>query len=187
MSILTKHLPLVKEQEAFHAKMAQAKANKPFAANLHKATSEKLHALAIDLEMVDALLEVPPSPPAAVVPKKLPGQLSLSLEDIENLPDELIAELNLTDGDKAEFAIMNALEDAGGVITLDRLLIALYLATGEIHKRTALTNRLYRMTSKGRIFSVPGRKGVYTAEQLSTADAAALFGTVKPEALEEKE
>lgn len=184
MGILSKHLPLVKEQEAFHKKMAERKPPNSFGANLHRATSDKFHALCIDIAQVEALLEAPQTAPSGTPTggSKL-GQLSLSMSDIADLPAELVEELNLSDGDKAEFAILAALEESGGVITLDRLLIALYRKTGEIHKRNALTNRLHRMSQKGRVFNAPGKKGVYTAEQLSAAEAAEMFGTIKPDGL----
>lgn len=179
MSILAKHQSFVNEQAAFHDKMVQKVGPASFRGSLHQSTSDKFKALSADLEAADALLDA--APPTAPNPPKAykPLQLSLSFEEVEGLPDELVAELSISDADKTEFNIGNAIEEAGGVITLDRLLIALYKKTGEIHKRATLTSKLYRMAQKNAIFNVPGKKGVYSSEQLSHEDVAKLFGTAK--------
>jgi hypothetical protein len=153
-----------------------------FRGNLHKGTAEKFKGLAADLEEADKLLDAPhKTSPSA---QRGPIQLSLSIEDVEGLPDELVKELSLSDADKLEFEIVNAIEEAGGVISLDRLLISVFKRTGEIHKRAYLTNRLARMAQKNVIYYVPGRKGVYSTEQLSSEDVVRLFGAVKQEAID---
>jgi len=181
MAILTKHLPFVKEQSAFHKRMAERFGSKSFRANLHRETSEKFDALAADLESADKVLDNPSESPKDPEAKR-PIQLSLSIEDVQGLPDELVQELSLSDGDKTEFAIVNAIEEAGGIISLDRLLIALYKKTGEIHKRTSLVSRLNRMATKNSIYYVPGKKGAYSTEQLSTEDVAKILGAAKQDA-----
>lgn len=180
MSILNKHFPIVKEQLEFHQRMAEKYVTQPFTntfrATLHKTTAEKLGALYADLVEADLALNAPAPEPAA--PRvRSPLQLSLSFEELSGLPQELLDEL--TGADKIEFAIINAIEDAGGVITLDRLLIALYKKTQEIHKREFITSRLYRMAQKNLVYNVPGKKGIYSTEQLSAEDFAKLFGTLK--------
>ena len=179
MSILAKHLTFVNEQTAFHDKMVEKFGQTSFRGNLHKTTADKFRALAADLENADKLLDTPPSeaPKARKGPLQL--QLSLTIDDIEGLPPELIGELSLSDADKTEFAIVNAIEEAGGIISLDKILIALYKKTGEIHKRTSLYSRLNRMVSKNLIYYVSGKKGVYATEQLSAEDAIRMFGAVK--------
>lgn len=176
MSILAKHVGFVNEQIEFHRKMVEKFGSTTFRAKLHQTTADKFQALAADLESADRELDAPrttPKAPASGI------QLSLSLDDIEGLPDELISELSLSDADKTEFAIVNAIEEARGIISLDKLLIALYRKTGEVHKRTSLYSRLARMAQKNSIYYVPGKKGVYSTEQLSTEDVVRLFGAVK--------
>ncbi len=178
MSILAKHLAFVKDQAEFHDKMVEKFSAASFRGSLHKSTAEKFRALYVDLEGADKALDSPST--QVQVPSK--GiQLSLSVNDIEGLPEELLSELSLTDADKTEFAIVNAIEEGGGIISLDRLLIALYKKTGEVHKRTSLYSRLARMANKNAIYYVPGKKGVYSTEQLSNEDALRIFGTVKSE------
>ncbi len=53
-------------------------------------------------------------------------QLRLELSDLEDLPSELLEELSISSSDKAEYAILNILEEAGEIATLDQLLVALY-------------------------------------------------------------
>lgn len=184
MSILEKHLPVVKEQLEFHRRLAEKfQTTNPFRATLHKTTAEKFSALHADLGAANILLDAPKSKPEpeSEAPKVRGSmQLSLSFDELNGLPQELIDEL--TGADKTEFAIINAIEDAGGVITLDRLLIALFRKTGEIHKREQLTSRLYRMAQKNLIFNLPGKKGVYSTEQLNTDIVSKLFGTLKQKA-----
>jgi len=180
MSILHKYLAFVKDQAAFHEKMIQKHGATSFRANLHKTTAEKFQALAADLESADKLLDAPQQHTQASAVKG-PVQLSLVLEDIDGLPDELIRELSLSSADKTEFSIVNAIEEAGGIISLDKLLIALYKKTGEIHKRTSLYSRLARMVQKNLIYYVPGKKGVYSTEQLSMEDVLRTFGAIKQE------
>lgn len=178
MSILSKHLDLVKGQADFHRAMVDKVGKNPWRAKLHAETAAAFAALLADLEIADKELDTPQSPQNRAKPPSLPTQLTLNIEDIEGLPAELIEELNLTEGDKTEFAILNAVEEAGGVITLDRLLIALYRKTGEIHKRANLTSRIYRMTSKGLLYNMPGRKGVYSTDQWTPESAAQLYGGI---------
>jgi hypothetical protein len=180
MSILAKHLAFVNEQATFHEKMVERFADKSFRANLHKGTAEKFRALIADLESANSALDEPTiTKPIIAGPIKGMIQLSLNIEELEGLPDALLQELSLSDADKTEFAIINAIEEAGGIISLDRLLIALYKKTGEVHKRNSLISRLNRMATKNSIYYVPGKKGAYSTEQLSADDVTKILGVAK--------
>lgn len=180
MSILNRYLELVNQQAAFHENMAAKFPAESHRAKLHKKTAEGFRSLADDIVIADKRLDTPSQP--SRLQQSGPVQLSLSIEDIEGLPEELVRELSISGGDKVEFAILNAIEEAGGVISLDRLLIALFKKTGEINKRASITSRLHRMSNKNLIFSVPGKKGIYSTENLSAAQAMKLFGLVKESA-----
>ncbi len=180
MSILSKHLAFVNEQLEFHENYAKRPGINTFRVSLHQSTAEKFRALMADLDLADTALEAasqqtnsPQHQPEKVI------RLTLSVEDLEGLPHDLIQELNVSDGDKTEFAIVNAIEEAGGIISLDQLLIALYKKTNEVHKRNSLTSRLARMATKNIIYYVPGKKGAYSTEQLSTADVERIFGSLR--------
>ena len=102
------------------------------------------------------------------------SRLALSWDEVEDLPPELLAELSVGDGDKVEFQIMSVIEKLGGVASLDRILVELWRATGEVFKRAAITNRLYRMGGKGMVQTLPGKKGVYASRELSEEEIASL-------------
>lgn len=92
--------------------------------------------------------------------------ISISANDIEGLPKELVEELNLTESDLVEFEIVNIIKQHGDVMSLDHLLIALYKQTNAIYKRKILTAKLYRMVNKGLVYNVPDKRGVYTTTQI---------------------
>ncbi len=88
--------------------------------------------------------------------------LEVTPKDLDGLPPELIAQLSISESDREEFQILNILQEHGGAMSLDQLLIAIYRNSKEILDRTKLNQRLYRMASKDLLFPVPGRKGVYS-------------------------
>ena len=102
------------------------------------------------------------------------SKLGLTPEEIDGLPPELLEELSITEADKADFAVIAVIDEAGGVLSLDKILIALYRKTGEVNKRANLNSRVYRLVNKGSLFNVPGRKGVYSTQELTEEDAAKL-------------
>lgn len=167
MEKIAQLLPFVKDQQAFHAKMADLHKKTPVRSAKHGDTALKFQAL------IEAMEHCVAASNSAETAKK-PIQLSLGLDELDGLPDDLVRELSISDGDRTDYAMLRIIEDAGGVATLDRILIGLYRQTGEVHKRSSLTSRIYRMSNKGLIFSVPGRKGVYSTRELSEAEAEAL-------------
>jgi hypothetical protein len=88
--------------------------------------------------------------------------LEIGPKDLEGLPAELIEQLSISESDREEFQILGLLQAHGGTMSLDQLLIAIYRKSKEILERSKLNQRLYRMASKSILFSVPGRKGIYT-------------------------
>jgi hypothetical protein len=183
VNILTKFAPFVKDHANFHAARAlEYQTSSPSRAKRHKSTADTLQQMLGDFDLVVAefqaaageivtlkaenetlkeQLRIAQSAPSVT---KAALRLSLNEEDVQGLPQELIKELSLSDGDRTEFAILNILEESNGISTLDRLLIGLYHRTKEIHKRDKLVSRLYRMAQKNLIYSVPQKKGVYSLE-----------------------
>jgi hypothetical protein len=158
------YLQFVKDQAAFHerqaAKMASMGNQKRQAK--HQATSAKFNELAVAIEMAQRQLEavLPAGPSAMPAPES--GALTLRPEDLTGLPPELLRQLKITEGDKLEAAIVEVINEAGGTILLDKLLIGLFRKTGDVHQRSTLVGRLYRMSQKDLVWSVPRKKGVYT-------------------------
>lgn len=101
-------------------------------------------------------------------------RLGLTADELEGLPEELLSELSITESDKADFNVISIVEEAGGVLSLDKILIGLFRKTGEIVRRTQLNSRIYRMIQRETMFSVPGRKGVYSLKPLTEEEAANL-------------
>lgn len=83
-------------------------------------------------------------------------------EDIENLPEELLNELRLSDSDKADINTIKAINLAGGQANLDKILVALYHITGQIEKRGKLASRINYMCTKGIIGRT--KTGIYTTD-----------------------
>lgn len=88
------------------------------------------------------------------------------LGDVMDLPEEMRAQLVSVQFDEAEMQIVNLVKDSfGGVATIDEIFVGLYRAHDISSPREALANKIYRMTRKELLFSVSGRKGVYTTER----------------------
>jgi hypothetical protein len=179
----------VNEQIEFHrAKATEYTKSYPKRAERHTQTAlhfselaEWIKDAATTVESVDSLkkkiAELESSVANADGAKKAPGkqsQLALSFEDIEGLPDELLQELGFSDGDKMDFTIHRTINELGGVTSIDRLLVTIYKETGEIIKRSNVNQRLYRMAQRGALFPVPGKKGVYSTEEITEEDASKL-------------
>lgn len=173
---LESHLGFVNDQIAYHEKRATSPRTNNYAQKLHLETAARFRLLADAI--VIASSNQAPAVTSALRPKQL--RLSLTPEDIKGLPQELLGELSIS-GDLTEFAILEVIEESGGISSLDRIIVGLYRKTGEINKRQAVISRLYRMGQKGLVYNVPGKKGVYSLELLTEVEAAALLGDSPPQ------
>lgn len=178
MSSINEIIEFVKDQASFHEKKAaEFDQSSPRRSERHKHAHDvflqTLDVLIAQQGQIEALtLELSKRPP---VPKEISSrQVQLRLEDLEGLPDELINELSITDGDRMDFTVQAVINEAGGVASLDQVLIALYRKTQEVHKRANINSRLYRLASKGELHAVPGKKGVYATRQLSEDEVKSL-------------
>jgi len=90
-----------------------------------------------------------------------------TLGDISDLPEELRAELSALKTDDVEdqiFTIINSCEDKEA--NIDTILVELYRRFQGIHKRTYITNKLWRMVNKSEVlWNGPSGKGYYTTEE----------------------
>jgi len=157
MNILDNLLEFVNSQLIFHRKAIEKHADDPRRRRLHSITAAKFEELLAAMKEAAARLDATPAP---VAPEASP--LELNPEDLIGLPSELLAQLNITESDKLDGAIVEIIASSGGTMLLDKLLIALYKRTGEIQQRNQLISRLYRLSKKGKVFSVPKKKGFYT-------------------------
>lgn len=174
MSNLAKHIPIVKEHIAIQERLAKRYEKDARRSGMHVVSRDSFSSLLKDLIESDEALDTLQKPSTGI-----PGQapaLTLRPDELDGLPDELIAELS--EGampDKTEVAITNVIVHRGGIATLDQIMISLYRATGEIFKRTTLTSKLYRMSQKNSIYQVPGRKGLYSVKRMTEDDVKGLF------------
>ena len=91
----------------------------------------------------------------------LTSALPPDLGNIFDLPPELLEELSITKADELEDQLVTVINAYGGTASLDQILVGLFRKFGITQKRRFLQNKLYRMSM---IWSVPGKKGVYTIE-----------------------
>lgn len=174
MDIVRKYLPIVNHQISLQERLARKYEITPWRRDMHLQSAQQFKELADDLVVIQSRLnEVSEN---KTKHENVFRRMSLTLEDIEGLPDELMQELNISDSDKLEFTIVSIINSTGGISSLDKILVGLFKKTGDIHKRNILTSRLYRMAQKRLIFNVPNRKGFYSTDELSEQDAKRLFG-----------
>lgn len=165
MEDIEKFLPFVKSQAEFQDRMAQRFRSDEKRSALHSGTANRFREI---IEYLEKTVEKPTVDPVSG------SGLSLSWGELQDLPEELVQELSITDSDKLDFSIVELVDRHGGVATLDRILVEIYRLTGEILKRPNLNSRLYRMGQKGLIHSVSGRKGVYSTRELSEEEISKL-------------
>ncbi len=174
MSILAKHLAFVNEQVIVQGRLADKYKKDERRTALHLASQSRFDELAQALLEADKLLDQSP-----LQRNQLHAPvLTLRADELDGLPSELIAELS--DGaipDKADVALLQVIEERGGVASLDQIIVGLYRKTSEVMKRNTLTSKLYRMAQKGVVHPVPEKKGVYSTQRLSEEQVAKLFGT----------
>lgn len=173
MDIVAKYAPFVNDQIQLQEKMANRYANQEWRRDRHLTSQAILKGLLDDLVIVQSRLD---DIPEKSKPTNVLQSITLTMEDIEGLPPELMQELSISDADRLEFTIVGIINEAGGLLSLDKIIIGLYKKTKEIHKRSALTSRIYRMIQKKLIYSVPFRKGIYSTQELSEDDVRSLFG-----------
>ena len=98
-------------------------------------------------------------------------RIKVPWSEAKELPKQLRSQVVSMSKDEVE--IMNVLEQRQ-IVSLSRLMVDLYDLTGKIHNRVRLSTRLWRMYRSNKIFKVPGRKGIYSLEQLGSKDLGGL-------------
>jgi hypothetical protein len=169
------YVEFVKEQLSFQQRMAKRYAGSPHRVSLHLATAAKFEEI---LTLLQSLREKPAEPNSEQL-SRAPlqrRQIMLSLDDLKDLPDALLDELNLSDSDKQDLLVESIVNDAGGVLSLDKIIVELYRRSGLINKRQIMISRLYRMVQRGLLYSLPTKRGVYSTYELSPQDVKRLFG-----------
>jgi hypothetical protein len=151
-------IPLVKGQVQFHEERSKTPEYAPKRQEFHAGTAMQFQ------ELLEAIEKTPVTVEASSNP------LTLTQDDLVGLPKELLEQLNISDTDRADAIIVDLINAAGGTLLLDKILIGLYKATGQIHQRTQTISRIYRLSKKGVVFSVPRKKGLYTTTKPEVAE-----------------
>jgi hypothetical protein len=84
--------------------------------------------------------------------------------DLSDLPPSLIKELSGIRADDLEQQLFTIIK-SGDEVELDAILIELWRRFKVEQTRKFLQNKLWRMAQKGMIWTIAGKKGVYTATQ----------------------
>jgi hypothetical protein len=176
---LDKYLDFVKDQINLQERLANRYELQPWRQDKHVNTGRQFRELYDDLLKAQQQINEFGQQTESI--GNIYRKMALTLEDVEGLPSELVEQLSISESDKLDFAIESILNQAGGILSLDKILIGLYKATGEIHKRNNITSRLYRMRQKGAIYNVPNKSGFYSTRALSEADVRRLFGQEETE------
>lgn len=97
-----------------------------------------------------------------VMDRDVPQNFGRRFGDLDDLPDELKAQLQAIKVGDVEQVIIDMLkDDFGGIANLDEILVGLYRRKHQVFDRQFISNKLYRMNKAGLIASVPKKKGVY--------------------------
>lgn len=99
-------------------------------------------------------------------PAILSSSIYISPDDIKDIPPQLLAQLNISDSEKQDFKIIEAIDGVGGIASIDKILIAYFRKNQEILDRQKLMAKLYRMAAKGIVYSHPSKKGVYSTRPI---------------------
>ena len=110
------------------------------------------------------------SPSVNVNSKPTFGQLRLG--DVADLPDELKAQIKISDSDQLEMDVIEVIRSLDGEAAIDEILVGLWRKTNKVHERDFLARKLYRMTQGNLIYSAK-RKGYYQIEPLSDDEQSA--------------
>lgn len=87
------------------------------------------------------------------------------LEKISDLPPSLIAELSSVKVDELEDQVVTVVNAFGGTANIDEILVGLYRKFKVEQTRKFMLNKLYRMMKADLLYSLPGRKGLYSTQR----------------------
>ena len=125
------------------------------------AALEQIESPAPPLAVTHAPYRTPSVSSAAPAPK--PSQNERA-RDLSDLPPELLKELSDSATKGETDVLVKIINERGGRATLDEILIDLFRKHGEVGKRTITGNKLYRLSKRGLVWALPGKKGIYTTK-----------------------
>lgn len=87
------------------------------------------------------------------------------LGKVKTLPKELADQINAKSRSGKDALLIDVINDLDGAANMDEIIIYLYREHNIIEKKANLANRVYRMIRDGRLFSIEGKRGVYTTKE----------------------
>lgn len=121
------------------------------------------HELALELDTHAAALEAAMAELVRLA--KLTTALPQDLGNLHDLPQELLGELSVSKTDELEDQLFAVINSYGGQASLDQILVGLFRKFDVVQKRRFTQNKLYRMTKANVLWSVGGKKGVYSTTE----------------------
>lgn len=97
--------------------------------------------------------------------ERITQPIPASYGDLSDLPPELLKELSGIRADDREQQLYTVIKSASEEVELDAILIELFRRFKVVETRKFLQNKLWRMAQKGMIWTIPGKKGIYTATE----------------------
>ena len=93
-------------------------------------------------------------------------KLGKRVGNLDDLPPELRSQLQIAKIDELEEQIITTINELyAGMANIDEILVGLFRKFQLVQKRQYTANKLYRMAQTGLIFSVKGKKGVYSTDK----------------------
>lgn len=157
MKLRPEDYAFVKDQEAFHLRTAEKFIGDPRRASKHNNYAAQFRELA---QRVQFAIDNP----ATDTPKVDNDPPSfLRIGNMEDLPKELREQIKISDSDKLDMDIIEAIDSFGGVAAIDEVLVALWRKSGKVHERDYIARKIYRLTRNKMIVSVK-RKGYFSTD-----------------------
>lgn len=168
MRFLSEDLDFVKDQISYHSRAADRFSHDRVRSVRHQEIAERNKRLADKIEFcIKSDTEIKNTRADEIV---VPKRGAMRLGNLDELPPELLKELNVSESDQLELDIQDVIRLYRGAANIDEILVGLWRKTGKVHERLFVSRKLYRMTKTDAIFSVPKRKGMYALAAIDPND-----------------
>lgn len=170
-----KGVPLIRDQIAFHQRIADDKANSNHPKDKDKARMHSKRAAAFG-ELAEVLEELSVTNPLAFSKptfeiKDNEPPTFLRIGDVNELPEALRKQIKISESDKLDMDIIESINGFGGIAAIDEVLVAIWKSTGNVLDREYLARKIYRLTRNGSLKSAK-RKGYFTTDLSNDDDGS---------------
>jgi len=137
MKHLREFVPFVKSQMQFHENRSKMPDYTSERQDFHAGVATQFRELMGSLDNAPIPVQASSNP------------LTLTQDDLVGLPKELLEQLNISEADRVDAIIVDLINAAGGTLLLDKILIGLFKATGQVPQRNQTISRIHRLGKKG--------------------------------------